>query len=71
MLRLRVLTTDSDGVLEDLCHLRIHLNHDVLLLGHLVVPDVHLVLDPVREMILENTRADIGNPLLRCLWQFK
>ena len=57
--------------MENLGHLRIHLDHDVFLVCHLVVPRIDLVLDPVRELVLENGGTHVGNPLLGSLGELK
>ena len=57
--------------MEDLGHLRIHLDHDVFLVCHLVVPRIDLVLDPVCELVLENGGTHVGNPLLGSLGELK
>ena len=47
------------------------MDHDVFLVCHLVVPRIDLVLDPVRELVLENGGTYVGNPLLGSLGELK
>ena len=63
-------TANGVGLLEDLCHLHVHLDHDVLLDGHLLVSHVDLVLHPLRELVLEDARNDVSNICLGRLGQF-
>ena len=64
---LTALTAHGGGLLEDLQHLRVHLDQDILLDGHAFVPHIHLVLDPQRELVLEDRRAHVRQPGLRRL----
>ena len=66
-----VLTTHSCGLAKDLSHLRIHLDHYVFLDTDLIVSGFHLVLDPLRELFLENGGTNIGDPLLRSFGKLK
>ena len=66
-----ILTAHSYGLMEDLSHLGIHLDHDVLLVGHLVVSNLDQSLDPFQEIIQEYAGANVGNPLLRSLRQLE
>ena len=50
--------------MEDFRHLFVHLDHHVLLDLHLLVPRSDLMLDPVRECVLEKAGADVCDPLL-------
>ena len=63
------LTADGGGLLEDRGDLRVHVDHQVLLHGDLLVARLHLLLDPVGEAVLEHGGADVGDPLLRRLGQ--
>ena len=65
------LTADGVGLPEDLCHLRVHFDHQVLLLGDLSVAGIHLLIDPFNEVLLEDCREDVDHPLLRRLGQFQ
>ena len=47
------------------------MDHDVFLVCHLVVSRIDLVLDPVRELVLENGGTYVGNPLLGSLGELK
>ena len=48
-------------------HLRIHLHHQVPLLGHVFIPVLDLLFDPRAEGLAENRVCHVGNPLLRQL----
>ena len=63
-------TADRVGLLEDLRHLRVHLDHDVLLDGHLLVSHIDLILHPLRELVLKDTRNDVSNICFGRLGQF-
>ena len=47
------------------------MDHDVFLVCHLVVSRIDLVLDPVRELVLENGGTHVGDPLLGSLGELK
>ena len=53
--------------LELLRHHRVHGDHHLLLPGHLQVPILHLVDDPVLEGLANHGCTNIDDPLLRCL----
>ena len=63
----KALTRYRGGLLEDLGDLRIHLDHEVLLDSHLFMTRRDLGLHPVGELVFEDGRADVGEPLLRRL----
>ena len=63
----KALTRYGGGLLEDLGDLRIHLDHEVLLDSHLFMTRRDLGLHPVGELVFEDGRADVGEPLLRRL----
>ena len=63
----KALTRYGGGLLEDLGDLRIHLDHEVLLDSYLFMTRCDLGLHPVGELVLEDGRADVGEPLLRRL----
>ena len=67
MLNSKSRTRYRGGLLEDLGDLRVHLDHEVLLDSHLFVARRDLGLHPVGELVLEDGRADVGEPLLRRL----
>ena len=52
-------------------HLRVHRDHDLLLLGHDGVAILHLIADPVPERLAHNGSADINDPLLGHLPQVR
>ena len=62
-----VLTADGCRLPEDLRHLRIHLDHDIFFDSNLFMTDFDLSFDPLRELLLKNGGAHVGQPLLRCL----
>lgn len=66
---MRALTADGRGLPEDLGDGRVHLDHEVLLLGHLGVALVDLFLDPFAELLFKDRGADVADPLLRRLRQ--
>ena len=45
-------------------HLRIHGDHDLLLLGHEGVAFLHLLVDPLLEDLPDDGRTDVDDPLL-------
>ena len=57
------------GCGEDGCHLWIHDDGQVLLDHHFLVPGLHLQLDPVNEVVAQDSCAHVGRPLLRRLGQ--
>ena len=65
------LTADGLGLLEDSGDLGIDVDHQVLLDGDLLVAFVHLRLHPLREEVLEDGGADVGDPLLGRLGQLE
>ena len=54
---------------ELLSHLRVHSDHDLLLVGHQRVSLLHLVADPVLEHVAEHSGANVDEPGLRDLGQ--
>ena len=48
------LTADGTGLLEDLGDLRVHLDHQVLLHGDLLVPCFDLSADPFVEVLTDD-----------------
>ena len=65
-----VLTADFGGGVEGRGHLRIHGDHDVLLLGDRLIPGFNLVLHPAAEHAAEHGGADVADPLLADLVDF-
>ena len=65
------LTTDGGRLLEDLGDLRVHLDHQVLLHGDLLVPRFDLRADPLVEVLTDDGRANVADPLLGRLWQLE
>ena len=65
------LTADGRRLVEDLRHLRVHLDAEVLAHGDLLVPGLDLVLHPLAELLLKQGGAHIGQPLLWHLWQLE
>ena len=61
------LTADGLGLLEYSGDLGVDVDHQVLLDGDLLVALVHLRLHPLREDVLEDGGAHVGDPLLRRL----
>ena len=57
--------------MEYLCDIRIHLDHDVLLVGDLGVAGVHLALHPLVEDLAQDRGNDVAGPRLRRLRQLK
>ena len=53
--------------MKDLRHLWIHLDEQVFLDRHLVVSSFNLLFDPLGELFVKDSGANIGEPLLRCL----
>ena len=43
--------------------LRVHLDHEILLDGHLGIPFLYAILDPTREHAFEDSGADVADPL--------
>ena len=58
-------TANRGGLLEDLRHLSIHLNHYIFLEGYSIVPQVDLLLHPLRELFLEHAGAHVAEPGFR------
>lgn len=58
-----VLTADFGGRPEDVGNLRVHGDHEVLLLRPLLVTDLDLELDPVGESVLQHGLADTTDPV--------
>ena len=48
-------------------HHRVHLDHDLLLVGHQGISILNLLLDPGLERLSQDSGTDIDDPLLRCL----
>ena len=65
------LTAHCFGLPEDLFHLWVHLDHEILFDGNFLVSSSYLSVDPFFELILENCGTDICEPLLRHFWQFE
>ena len=63
------LTADGRRLLEDLGDLRVHLDHEVVLHGHLGVAGLDLLLDPLGEWLADHRGDDVADPLLRRLGQ--
>ena len=57
--------------LKLLRHHRVHGDHHLLLPGHLQVPILHLVDDPVLEGLANHRCTNINDPLLRRLGQVR
>ena len=57
--------------MEYLRDIRIHLDHDVLLVGDLGVAGVHLALHPLVEDLAQDRGYDVAGPRLRRLRQLK
>ena len=66
-----ILTAHGCRFFENSCHLRIHLDSKIFFDHDFFVSGFDLLLDPFRETILENSGADITEPLLRCLGELK
>ena len=58
---MKVLTTYACGRLEDLVYLRIHLDVEISLLGHLLGALLQLLVHPVFEIIADQGINDVGN----------
>ena len=65
------LTAHCSGLPEDLGYLRVHLDHYVLLYGHLCVAILNLLLDPIIEGLAEDRGDYVTKPLFRCLGKFE
>ena len=65
------LTTNSLGGLKNGCHLRVHLDCQVLLYKHLFVSGGDLELYPIGELLLQYSGTHINYPLLWSLWKLK
>ena len=63
------LTTHSCGGFECVSHFLIHLDHQVPFVCYPLVPRFFLEFDPLIKLLTNGCRTDIGDPLLRCLWQ--
>ena len=59
------LTADVAAGLELGGHLRVHRNHDLLLLSHDGVALFDLIADPFFELLAHDYSANVDNPLLR------
>ena len=57
------------GALEDGSNLRIHLHHDVFLIGHFSVPLLNPLFDPSVEWLAYHSVCDVGYILSRILQQ--
>ena len=68
---LAALTADGGRLLEDLGDLRIHLDHQVLLHGDLLMPQLYLPADPLVEVLADDGRGDVADPLLGRLGQLE
>ena len=68
---IKKLTADGCRLPEDLRHLRVHLDHDILFHRNLFMTDFDLSFDPLRKLLLKNGGAHVGKPLLRCLRKLK
>ena len=68
---LTALTADGGRLLEDLCDLRVHLDHQVLLHGDLLMPQLYLPADPLVEVLTDDGRGDVADPLLGRLRQLE
>ena len=66
-----ILTADCRRRLEDSGNLWIDVNHDVLRDCNLLMSSVDLCLHPIVESILQDSSADVGDPLLGRLGQLK
>lgn len=60
----KILTADGCGLLENSGNFGVHLDHEILFIGGLLVPGVHLVLDPFAKSVFKDRCADVANPLL-------
>ena len=65
--KMRILTAYVGARLELGGHLRIHGDHDLLLLGHEGVAFLHLLVDPLLEDLPDDGRADVT---IHCLGTF-
>ena len=65
------LTAHSSGLPENLGYLRVHLDHDVLLYGHLCVTILNLLLDPIVKGLAEHGGNYVTKPLFRCFGKLK
>ena len=66
-----ILTAHGCRLLENLCHLWIHLDSKIFLYHDLLMSFFYLFLHPVREGFLENSCAHITEPLFRCLGELE
>ena len=62
-----VLTAYMSARLELGRHLWVHGDHDLFLFSHQRVPLLHLLVDPVLEVLTEHGSTNINDPLLRHL----
>lgn len=60
--RLLALTAGLGGGIEGLRDLRVHLDGEALLDHELLVPELHLLRDPLREDVSEDGGAHVCNP---------
>ena len=63
------LTAHSCRFMKVLCNLWIHFDHDVFLYGNFLVTGIDLCFYPIIELVFDNSRAHICNPLLWSLWK--
>ena len=56
------------GGLELGSQLRVHVDHDLLLLRHYGVPFLNLLSDPISEALSQHRGTDIDNPLFGNFW---
>ena len=68
---MEILTADGGRLLEDLGNLRVHLDHQILLHGDLLVPCFDLRTDPLVEVLTDDGRANVADPLLGRLGQLE
>ena len=60
-------TTDGCAALEDLCHARVHGNHQILLILDLDVPLLYHQFDPVAKFLVTEAVDDVADVLARKL----
>ena len=59
-----VLTGDCGGILKGLCHLGIHVDQQLLLRCHVIVPLVDHLTDPLLERITDHAVSNVADELL-------
>ena len=64
------LTWNRGGLLEGSSNIWIHIDHDILLDGDLLVPGIDSICNPVRELLTKNWSRNIHKPLLGELFDF-